>query len=352
MKGSVGFLRTLCAAIILIALCVQNASAYRLSADYAPGDRYQSVKLLGTLDLTSMSYQGHRLDGLSGLSWDDDEQRLYAISDRGVIFHLQPVFSHDQLESIQVLGAYPLKDRYGATLRSGWRDSEGLALLGSQNGIQGDTELIISFEGQPRVQRYTPQGKQTGKVRLPRKLRNRRNYVGPNKALEAITLHPEFGFIVAPEEPLKGTQPTLYATKGLTWPIPPSPVRNSAITGLETLPDGSLLLLERAYVSLLQPIVISLRQIQLSPTCRNHNQPCPARTLANFSSAQGWSIDNFEGLAYHNANRFFMVSDNNASWLQRTLLSYMEILPATVTSTRQQPPHITIGAKVIDNESE
>ena len=49
-------------------------------------------------------------------------------------------------------------------------------------------------------------------------------------------------------------------------------------------------------------------------------------TVALMDTAQGYQIDNFEGLARHKGNRFFMVSDNNDLFVQRTLLLYFEIV--------------------------
>ena len=49
-------------------------------------------------------------------------------------------------------------------------------------------------------------------------------------------------------------------------------------------------------------------------------------TVALLDTAQGYQIDNFEGLTRHKGNRFFMVSDNNDLFVQRTLLLYFEIV--------------------------
>jgi hypothetical protein len=38
-------------------------------------------------------------------------------------------------------------------------------------------------------------------------------------------------------------------------------------------------------------------------------------------------MDNFEGLAHHEGNRYFMISDDGRNPLQRTILMYFEILP-------------------------
>jgi hypothetical protein len=37
-------------------------------------------------------------------------------------------------------------------------------------------------------------------------------------------------------------------------------------------------------------------------------------------------VDNFEGIAHHRDNRYFLVSDDNNSALQSTVLVYFEIL--------------------------
>ena len=49
-------------------------------------------------------------------------------------------------------------------------------------------------------------------------------------------------------------------------------------------------------------------------------------TVALMDTAQGYQIDNFEGLTRHKGNHFFMVSDNNDLFVQRTLLLYFELV--------------------------
>ena len=50
------------------------------------------------------------------------------------------------------------------------------------------------------------------------------------------------------------------------------------------------------------------------------------REIVRFDSSKGWRLDNFEGLAHYRGRRYFMVSDDNRSPLQKTLLVYFEIL--------------------------
>jgi hypothetical protein len=94
---------------------------------------------------------------------------------------------------------------------------------------------------------------------------------------------------------------------------------------MEALPDGSLLTLERAFVSLLRPFIITLRRTQLSA---HSKEPLSVEDVAVFDTSQGWFLDNFEGLTRHRDQRFFMVSDDNQSALQSTLLVYFELLPS------------------------
>ena len=111
---------------------------------------------------------------------------------------------------------------------------------------------------------------------------------------------------------------------GGCWDYPLADAPGSALTDLAPMPDGGLLTLERAFVNLFQPLIISLRRTRLP------EQPggtLAVETVARFDSSRGWMMDNFEGLAHHTGNRYFMVSDDNASMLQHTLLVYFEVLP-------------------------
>jgi hypothetical protein len=288
------------------------------------------ITLRGTLNIPPQAISGLPLAGLSGLAWDNDESILYAISDKGNIFHLQPTISDGLLKKINIEAAYPLTDQSGKPLHGNFEDAEGIVLFNSNNGKQNDSQLLISFEGKPRLNLYSNKGEWISSIDLPHKLKEIDHYQSKNKALEAVAHHPKFGIITAPEYSLKNTKKnevTLYSTSGKRWRIARYPKSSSALVALEFLPNGSLLLLERIFESALQPIEIVLRQTWLTLNCEyKKNARCKSNTLAIFNSARGWSIDNFEGLTRHKDNHFFMVSDNNGMWFQRTLLSYFEIM--------------------------
>src|SRR3989344_5163859 len=70
-----------------------------------PGGAETSGRLhgLGMLELPDISVDGLRFSQLSGLAWDDDDGILYAISDKGALFHLRPVIREGRLTGLQLL---------------------------------------------------------------------------------------------------------------------------------------------------------------------------------------------------------------------------------------------------------
>jgi hypothetical protein len=285
------------------------------------------IRLLGTLALANASIDGIKLTEISGLAWDEDEQVLYALSDHGHLLHLHPKFRDGILVDAELLRAFKLRDKAGRPLRGMRADSEGLAIIKGHNGKLGDAELIVSFERHPRVLRFRPDGTFLRQEPLNPLLRNIRRYAGKNDALEAVAVHPKWGILTGPEKPLRGIRSgliSLYPQKGRPWQYESYDAENSALVDMVTLPDASLLTLERAYVSLLHPIVITLRRVWLADR-PGSNPPPKVEDVAIFNSDKGWFIDNFEGLAHHRGQRFFMVSDDNDRFIQRTLLLYFEL---------------------------
>ena len=295
-----------------------------LSDHTAAGDRYQGIRLLGTLRLPAADINGLKVEGLSALAWDQDEQRLYALSDLGRLFHLKVRFDDGLLAAVEFVDAYPLQGSDGRSLGKAWTDSEGLTLLDSDDGTSGNSRLVISFETRPRLVTYTPDGRWLANLDLPKPLNNRNFYRDGNRALEAVTLHPDYGLLVAPERPPgngHGEQLPIYALDGRHWSYPLYPAANSSLVAMEALPDRSLLTLERAFNGLTRPLIISLRRTRLPDSS---TEPLTVEDLAVFDTTQGWLLDNFEGLTRLQDRQFCMISDDNQQFLQSTLLVCFE----------------------------
>ena len=289
--------------------------------------KHMNIQLLGSLALKSFKVNSIPVDELSGIAWDKDEQLLYAVSDEGLLYHLTLTLKDNKLSDIEVIFATQLKDINGLPLAGKYDDSEGLSLINNNNGKKGDSELIISFEKKPRISRYSPQGNILANIKTPKYIHKKKYFRHKNKALESVAVHPKYGIITASEYPLASrplTEQTIYSSTGKKWSFAASKEKNSSITGLEILPNGDALVLERAYKNPLTPIDIKLRRIKLEKC--NQKQICETETIASFNGADGWLLDNFEGLTHIKDNQYLIVSDNNNSLLQKTIFMLFEVL--------------------------
>ncbi len=330
------FLWVLVLPLTLLSACsFNNANAYNYSI--APENYHKDkldkintpfmrVNILSSFLIKSKITNSLPVIELSDLAWDEDEQLLYAISDEGLLYHLKIEIKNKRLQTVTIIAAMNLKDKNKLPLKGKYSDAEGLAIRNSNNGKQGDSELIISFENKPRIAKYSNTGKYINKVKTVKKLRKRKYFRSNNKALESVALHPKYGVLTASEKPLKAiplNKQTVYSSKGKEWHFAASKVKNSSITAIEVISKDKILILERAYNGLFSPIVISLRQLNINK-CNSVNL-CETEEIATFDSSDGWVLDNFEGLTHVRDNQYLMVSDNNNSPLQKTILVLFEI---------------------------
>lgn len=297
-----------------------------LSQNIKIGDRIGRIRFLGMLQLPDVTRNGQRLSQLSGLAWDDDDGVLYALSDKGGLFHLKPQFDGDFLMGLYLLRAVPLQDP--GSNKSFMRprtDSEGLDILNGRNGRKGDAELVISFERVPRIGRYRPDGSALGDYPLPEPLSGAKNFTGANRMLESVCVDSSLGVITAPEEPLKNEQSgstRIFSLSSGSWRYPVA--SGDRLTAMECLGQGEVIFLQQTYLHAFGQITVSLKRVRLASN--PSSEPLKPETLVTLDSQQGFEIDNFEGLTRHKGRRFFMVSDNNDLFVQRTLLMYFELL--------------------------
>ncbi|HMM75721.1 MAG TPA: esterase-like activity of phytase family protein [Gammaproteobacteria bacterium] len=324
-----------CAALCLgIALGAAAAAAPRgLEAgehfEFAPRDPTRAahggrLRVRGALALRTL-VEGHAIPReISGLAFSADDGILYAVTDAGWLLHFVPRIEHGLLVGVSLVAQHRLAATSGRPLPRGATDAEGLAALAGNDGRAGNTRLLVSFEGRPLVAEHAPDGRRLRVRPLRPPLTAIEGYDGRNHGLEALALHPAHGYIVAPERPLRGsahTGITLYAEDGARWSYPVEDPDAQSLTGLDTLPDGTLLALERRYAGFLSPVVCTLSRLHLD------GERLRVEVLARYSSANGWPVDNFEAIAWHGDRHFFVASDDNENPLQRALLIYFE-LPA------------------------
>lgn len=291
---------------------------FELSLEHPVGDRYMGIRLLGALEIHSPPRTGVDIDELSGLAWHRSSGTLFAVTDGGGLHRFRPRFDGDILTGINWLGSNPLRRADGRPLTGQAADSEGLALLPGD----GEAQLLVSFERDPRIVRYDANGTWLAEETLPERLRRIDGYAGRNSALEALGWHPRHGWITGPERPMRGAGDwiELAAQSGWSARFRGEPDRYSALTGMTTNDRGELLFIERRYRGMLEPLQIRIRHL-------DPERPDQIKTVAVFDNATGWRMDNFEAITHHRDNRYFAVSDNNGNPLQRSLLIYFEHLP-------------------------
>lgn len=257
---------------------------------------------------------GTALGGLSALGWDSDAQRLYLLSDRGQLYQAKLAFTAGRLSDFTLLAALSLKNAAGQPLEDDAADAESLIVENGANGIAGDTTLLVGFEREHRLQRFSPDGRPVGQPMRPA------GFEGAdfNTGAEALAIDRRQGLIVGLEGPpagmAAGTTRLFAPASGRQWRYALAPEAGSSLTDLEGNGD-TLLALERAFAPP-APLVISLRRVRLTDSGE-----AEVETLARLSSGEGWRLDNFEGLTRLDDGRFLMVSDDNFIALQTTLLS-------------------------------
>lgn len=297
-----------------------------LSQNLKAGDHTGRLHFLGMLELPDITHDGVRMSQLSGLAWDDDEGILYALSDKGGLFHLQPQFNDDKLTGVKLLRSLTLRDPGTDKPLRGWRiDAEGLDIVNGRNGRKGDAELIVSMERVPHITRYRPDGYAIARLTPPAPINNADAFRNPNMMLEAVCKDSAHGVLTMPEVPLTNERKghsRLFSLDGPSWFYPVA--TGERITAMECLGDDAVIVLHQNYQNPLGRIVTTLKRVQL--TSGSSNQSLTPETIVALDNEQGFQIDNFEGLTHHKGNRYFMVSDNNDIFIQRSLLMYFELI--------------------------
>ncbi|HEX3483492.1 MAG TPA: esterase-like activity of phytase family protein [Micropepsaceae bacterium] len=268
--------------------------------------------------------------GWSDLGVSADGNEVLAISDEA--HWLRARLSYDangDLAGASDGDVEPMLDMQGRPMVAKEGDAEGLTLEHA-NDVHGT--VAVSFERDVRVWRYdVSQGFHAKPVNVPIG-----DWVKPlhdNEQLEAITLYKPDTLLAFAETKVNPGDDLLAAMEAYPNPGgPPSthmlsvvPHDPFAITSVATAPDGGLYLLERRF-SILGGVGMELRHIP--PEEVHEGARMNGEVLANLSF-QDADIDNMEGLAIRRGPKgetlLYIISDDNYSPLQRTLLLMFEV---------------------------
>jgi len=295
------------------------------SVNIVPSFQDKTTNHIKILDQKSLSFdrvKGIKFAELSDVTYHTKTQTLYLLSDKGLLFSFNAHFS-DKIDMLIPMRATKLKNKKGKRFKKWKRDSEGMTL-------DGKGRLLISFEGKAKIGWFHKNSKNYGKLirkyTLPKELKKIKNYRSKNKSLEALAWHPKYGVLTATEWPLKRDykkRQTIYALSGKKWHFKAEPEGKSGLVAMEVMDDGNVLVMERSYMGILNPFIVTLKKVHID---RCKKGLCETKIMVKMSNHKGWELDNFEGLARVGENRYVMVSDDNENFFQRTLLIYFEVI--------------------------
>jgi hypothetical protein len=258
---------------------------------------------------------------ISDIAYDKRNDILYALSDKGLLYHLKLVIKDNKIEKLIPIKAYGLKDKNRRRLLRRRRDSEGMALVYEN----GKTNILISFERNAKIIKFSNKGILIDELKLSPKLVKRSAYRGANRMLESLTLHPKYGVLTTPERPLYSTKDgyhNIYTQKSILCSYKKDD--DMSITELEIDDDENLIILERKFSFFDFTFKVKIKKVYINDV---KSSICKADTLVSMDSGKGWNIDNFEGLSYYDKNTYLMVSDSNNNKFEKTILTLFKINP-------------------------
>ncbi len=312
-----------------IGLKVTPIPYFRIS--YPNQYRFGSLEYLDGLELWS---RNRDFGGLSSLVTLDDGKRIVAVSDNGLWFDaFATIDPAGQMTGLHDARLAPMLTATGEPMMSVRdADAESLAL----GGTPDDPRFLVSFERDHRIESFPvdlDNFRSAGtRLKIPAAIRRLR----PNTGLEAIAV---------PDDacPLGGATVVAIAERDRDrnadipgWIIGGSRpgsfhvrrIGDFSITDSAFLPDGDLLILERRF-NFADGVGMRLRRIP----CRSLSAGGTIDGATLLEADLSYQIDNMEGLDVHTDRRtgktiLTLVSDDNRSILQRTLLLRFELREA------------------------
>lgn len=280
------------------------------------------VQVLDTLVMANAEIDGHMVNELSGLAYDQQHGILYAVSDQGRLFSFALDLTGDKIAGLTPLSGFNLVNAEGGKMSDQGFNAEGITLNGD------GTLTIISEEG-PNIARFSLTGEWLADIDAPSALRDPTTLRGKNNGLESLTLHPTLGLLTAPEQPLIAeprTTHTIHSATGATFSYDTTEIGETNVKGLQILPDSRLMILERMKVTEDKSLTPWLRL--LDPASCASGQLCTTEVAK--IEVPGISDANFEGLTQLEGDLFLIVSDDKIKKLHRSVFGLLRVTTGLV----------------------
>lgn len=325
-------------AAALVAICSSLASAAPLTLNTTRVTLFpqeSDQRRVGDLVFRGglvLSPTGRDFGGWSDLAVSADGSEILAISDEAHWLRAHLTYdANGDLAGAEDGEIAPMLNVKGEPMRGKEGDAEGLALA-TPNDVHG--VALVSFERDVRVWRYDlSKGLEATPTDIP--IGDWVKRLHANQQIEAIALLKPDTLLafaeakVNPGDDILGAFEAYPGTPGRTAtrmlsvkPHDPFAITSAALDG-----KGGIYLLERRF-TLLGGVGMEVRHVdaaELHPGAR-----IEGKVIANLSG-QDSTIDNMEGLALRKGENgetlLYMISDDNYSPLQRTLLLMFEVLP-------------------------
>jgi Esterase-like activity of phytase len=265
--------------------------------------------VLDHVRVPEQSQDGTRINELSGLGWDEDEKLLYAVSDNGFLHTFRLTFANDRIANVDPVFAISIADASRGFFNWNLSDAEGLHIRNGDNGIHGDTELVIAFEDGPALAQFSPKGEFIKEVELPAVLADPSSYSGSNKRLESVSELPGIGLITAPEEHLDGERPgthSIHAMDGRRWNFQALQATQSSVKALDPLDGGRVLVLQRTRSPETDAPQAHFRIVDINNCVTGALCPVAEVGVSNPESIAG----DFEGMTRIGRDKLLIVTDS------------------------------------------
>lgn len=259
-----------------------------------------------------------RFGGFSALAVGPDGARLIAISDHGLRLEAKILYApDDRLAGLADTDLGSLAGEDGRSLRSNAeRDAEALAV-----GPAG--EMIVAFERDHRLLRYLPGTFVPERLPAPDEL----SRAPANGGIEGLTFLEDGRLFAIAEELKQGGRAVGWVSDADGWsPLTYALNDGFAVSDLAILPDGDVLVLERRY---LLRIGVAARVRRIAKGAIAPGAELAGELLAEFRPPL--TVDNMEGISARRDPAsgqilIYMISDDNFSVAQRTLLMMFELM--------------------------
>jgi len=299
-----------------------------------PDDRHRSrvgdLIWRGGVDI---QHSDPRFGGLSGLHVSRDGKRLIAVSDRGYRVSARLGYAKGSLSDVTDIRIDRLKRSNGTPAKGGWHDAESLS-------PDGNGGFLVSFERRHRIVSYetkngTALAGRPSRIALPQDAATQPF----NGGIEGLTRLCDGRFIAISEkaksEGKDGTR-SMWIGGGDSWRDIAYPAYQAfSPTGAATLPDCGVLVVERSF-NVIEGV--RARVVRLPANAFDPGNKITTQELAYL--APPISVDNMEGISVRKGDAgetlVYLVSDNNYSGYQRTLLMMFELAPSADLPVRSR----------------